>query len=65
MAINIFAIMPLNAFAIGGESTVYEKDGYTVTYRIQKHAYEFIVYAEKYKSFFLKLFLHIRNILMI
>ena len=34
MAINIFAIMPLNAFAIGSESKVYEKDGYTVTYRI-------------------------------
>lgn len=42
MAINIFAIMPLNAFAIGGESTVYEKDGYTVTYRIQKHADDII-----------------------
>ncbi len=34
MAINIFAIMPLNAFAIGSKSEVYEKDGYTVTYRI-------------------------------
>lgn len=31
---NMFAIMPPNAFALSGNSRTYEKDGYTVTYKI-------------------------------
>lgn len=31
---NMFAIMPPNAFALSGDSRTYEKDGYTVTYKI-------------------------------
>ena len=34
MAINVITILPANAFAIGTESKIYEKDGYTVTYQI-------------------------------
>lgn len=34
MAINVITILPANAFALGTESKVYEKDGYTVTYQI-------------------------------
>lgn len=30
----MFAIMPPNAFALSGDSRTYEKDGYTVTYKI-------------------------------
>ncbi len=31
---NMFAILPPNAFALSGDSRTYEKDGYTVTYKI-------------------------------
>lgn len=31
---NMFAIMPPNVFALSGDSRTYEKDGYTVTYKI-------------------------------
>ena len=34
MAINVITILPANAFALGTESKVYEKDGYTVTYQV-------------------------------
>lgn len=34
LVFNMSAIMPLNAFAIGSDSKVYENDGYTVTYKI-------------------------------
>lgn len=34
MAMNVITILPANAFALGTESRIYEKDGYTVTYRI-------------------------------
>ncbi len=34
LAINIITMLPANAFALGSESRTYEKDGYTVTYRI-------------------------------
>lgn len=34
MAINVITILPADAFALGTESKVYEKDGYTVTYQI-------------------------------
>ena len=34
MVINVITILPANAFAIGTESKIYEKDGYTVTYQI-------------------------------
>lgn len=34
MAMNVITILPANAFALGTESRIYEKEGYTVTYRI-------------------------------
>lgn len=34
MALNIISILPGDAFALTSESRIYEKDGYTVTYRI-------------------------------
>lgn len=34
MALNFAATMPINAFAASGDSRVYEKDGYTVTYSV-------------------------------
>lgn len=34
MAFNFIVILPPNAFALSGESRTYEKDGYTVTYKI-------------------------------
>lgn len=34
MALNIISILPGDAFALTAESRIYEKDGYTVTYRI-------------------------------
>ena len=34
MAINVITILPADAFALGTESKVYEKGGYTVTYQI-------------------------------
>ena len=34
MAVNILALMPINSFAASGDSKVYEKEGYTVTYSI-------------------------------
>jgi len=34
MAINVITVLPPNAFALGSESRIYEKDDYTVTYRI-------------------------------
>lgn len=34
MAINVITMLPANAFALGAESKIYEKEGYTVTYRI-------------------------------
>lgn len=34
MAFNFIVILPPNVFAISGESRTYEKDGYTITYKI-------------------------------
>ncbi len=34
MALNIVTSVPANVFAVTGDSHVYEKDGYTVTYKI-------------------------------
>lgn len=34
LSLNMLEIMPLNVFAIGTDSRTYEKDGYTVTYKI-------------------------------
>lgn len=34
LSLNILVILPPNAFALGGDSRTYEKDGYTVTYKI-------------------------------
>jgi len=34
LALNILTIMPPNVFAVGSKSKEYEKDGYTVTYKI-------------------------------
>ena len=34
MAFNFIVILPPNAFALSGESHSYEKDGYTITYKI-------------------------------
>ena len=34
MALNFITILPLNAYALSGESRSYEKDGYTITYKI-------------------------------
>lgn len=34
MAVNILALMPINSFAASGDSRVYEKEGYTVTYSV-------------------------------
>ncbi len=32
--LNMFSALPIEAFAVTADSRVYEKDGYTVTYRI-------------------------------
>lgn len=34
MAFNMAASMPLNVFAAGGDTKIYKKDGYTITYKI-------------------------------
>ncbi|MBQ7981520.1 MAG: cellulose binding domain-containing protein, partial [Oscillospiraceae bacterium] len=34
MTVNILALMPINSFAASGDSRVYEKEGYTVTYSV-------------------------------
>lgn len=34
LSLNMLVILPPNAFALSGESRTYEKDGYTVTYKI-------------------------------
>ena len=34
MLVNFVAVMPINAFAASGDSKVYEKDGYTITYSV-------------------------------
>ena len=34
LSLNMLAILPPNAFALSGDSRTYEKDGYTVTYKI-------------------------------
>lgn len=34
MAVNILALMPINCFAASGDSRIYEKEGYTVTYSV-------------------------------
>ena len=34
MALNTVTLLPANVFAAAGDSHVYEKDGYIVTYKI-------------------------------
>ena len=34
MLFNFVTVMPINAFAVSGDSKIYEKDGYTVTYSV-------------------------------
>lgn len=34
LSLNMLTIMPPNVFALSGESRTYEKDGYTITYKI-------------------------------